>query len=360
MNKRIMGLLLVGLLLSACQEEVREEATVETAAQRFNWRMVTTWPVGFPVFQEGAERFAEDVGQMSNGRLQIRVYASGELVPALQVFDAVAQGTVEMGHGSAYYWAGKIPAAQFFSSVPFGMDAAELRNWLHSGGLELWRQLYAPFGVRPLSIGNTGMQMGGWFNRPVESLEDIQGLRMRIPGLGGKVLEMAGGNPVLLAGGEIYAALERGVIDATEWVGPFHDQRLGLQRVAQYYYYPGWHERGTELELLISTAAWESLPADLQRIVERTAAATRAWSLAEIDKQNRIALQELRQLSRVSIRAFPPEVLQKLRDYTRQALQAEAADDAQFAEVYRSYEEFRAGQQDWQVVTRLALPAGPP
>ncbi len=359
MNKHIMGLLLVGLLLPACQEEVREEGTVAATAQRFDWRMVTTWPVGFPVFQEGAERFAADVGQMSNSRLKIRVYAAGELVPALQVFDAVAQGTVEMGHGSAYYWAGKIPAAQFFSSVPFGMDAAGMRDWLHSGGLELWRKLYLPFRVRPLSIGNTGMQMGGWFNRPVESLEDIQGLRMRIPGLGGKVLEMAGGNPVLLAGGEIYMALERGVIDATEWVGPFHDQRLGLQRVAKYYYYPGWHERGTELELLISMAAWESLPADLQRIVERAAAATRAWSLAEIDKQNRIALQELRQQSRISIRAFPPEVLQKLYDYTRQALQAEAAADAQFAEVYRSYEAFRAGQQDWRVVTRLALPAGP-
>jgi TRAP-type mannitol/chloroaromatic compound transport system substrate-binding protein len=239
------------LLISGCGNsesgQVAGEATNINRSKIFRWKMVTTWPANFPVFQEGAEKFAEDVRVMSNGRLDVQVYAGGELVPSLQVFDAVSQGTVEMGHGSPYYWAGKVPQAQFFSSVPFGMTAKGMNAWLYNGGgLELWRETYAPFNLIPFPMGNTGVQMGGWFNKKIESLEDIKGLRMRIPGLGGKVLKRAGGNPVLMAGGEIYTALERGTIDATEWVAPFHDLRLGLDRAAQYYYYPGWHEPGTE------------------------------------------------------------------------------------------------------------------
>jgi TRAP-type mannitol/chloroaromatic compound transport system substrate-binding protein len=201
-------LLLVTLicLLGACGSG--SETPVGTANaqanQVFNWKMVTTWPANFPVFQEGAERFANDIKIMSGGRLNIKVYAGGQLVPPLQVFDAVSQGSVEMGHGSAYYWAGTVPAAQFLSTVPFGMTAKGMNSWLYSGGgLEIWRELYEPFNLIPFPMGNSGVQMGGWFNRKIESLADLKGLKMRIPGLGGKVFARAGGNPVLMAGSEL-------------------------------------------------------------------------------------------------------------------------------------------------------------
>ena len=225
----VFFLLLVIFFITACSDKVetiQNNASSSTSMEVFRWKMVTTWPSNFPIFQEGAERFADEVRVMSNGRLNINVYAGGELVPALQVFDAVSQGTVEMGHGSPYYWAGTIPEAQFFSSVPFGMTAKGMNAWLYNGGgLLLWQQIYEPFNLMVFPMGNTGVQMGGWFKKKINSLNDIKGLRMRIPGLGGKVFKEAGGNTVLMAGSEIYTALERGAIDATEWVSPFHDLR---------------------------------------------------------------------------------------------------------------------------------------
>ncbi len=318
----------------------------------FHWKMVTTWPANFPIFQEGAEQFAEDVRIMSNGRLDIQVFAGGELVPPLQVFDAVSQGTVEMGHGSPYYWAGKIPAAQFFSTVPFGMTAKGMHAWLYyGGGLQLWREIYAPFQLVPFPMGNTGIQMGGWFNKKIESLDDIKGLRMRIPGLGGKVFKRAGGNPVLMAGGEIYTALERGTIDATEWVAPFHDLRLGLNRAAKYYYYPGWHEPGTEFELIINANDWEQLPGDLQRIVETTAAAIGNRIYAQMEFHNQAALQELRQKDNVEVLEFPRDVLVKLKRITQETLDEEAAGDPEFKRVYEAYKTFSEKYADWNAMT---------
>ncbi len=318
----------------------------------FRWKMVTTWPANFPIFQEGAEQFAEDVRIMSTGRLDIQVFAGGELVPPLQVFDAVSQGTVEMGHGSPYYWAGKIPAAQFFSTVPFGMTAKGMHAWLYyGGGLQLWREIYAPFQLIPFPMGNTGIQMGGWFNKKIESLDDIKGLRMRIPGLGGKVFKRAGGNPVLMAGGEIYTALERGTIDATEWVAPFHDLRLGLNRAAKYYYYPGWHEPGTEFELIINVKDWELLPDDLKRIVETTAAAIGNRIYAQMEFHNQAALQELRQKDNIEVLEFPRDVLVKLKGITQETLDEEAAGDPEFKRVYEAYKTFSEKYADWNAMT---------
>jgi TRAP-type mannitol/chloroaromatic compound transport system substrate-binding protein len=206
-------------------------APANAAKKRFMWKLVTTWPPNFPIFQEGVERFAKEVKKISDGRLTIQVFAGGQLVPPLQTFDAVSQGTVQMGHGAAYYWAGKVPAAQFFTAVPFGMNAQGMNAWFYGGGgLELWREVYKPFGLTPFPMGNTGVQMGGWFRKKIDKVGDLKGLKMRIPGLGGKVMAKAGVNPVLMAGGEIYTALERGALDATEWVGPYHDLRLGLYR----------------------------------------------------------------------------------------------------------------------------------
>ena len=193
---------------------------------------------------------------------------AGELVPAFEVFDAVSSGTAEMGHGAAYYWKGKSEAAQFFASVPFGMNAQELAAWFYYGdGLSLWREVYEPFGLIPAPAGNTGVQMGGWFNKEINGLADLEGLKMRIPGLGGEVLRRAGGTPVNLPGGEIFTALQTGSIDATEWVGPYNDLAFGLHQVARYYYYPGWHEPGTCLEAMFNAEAFAALPEDLRTAI---------------------------------------------------------------------------------------------
>ncbi len=352
MNKRnIFFILLISVCITACgggTEADQGGSKNIDHSKTFKWKMVTTWPANFPIFQEGAERFADDVREISNGRLDIQVYAGGELVPALQVFDAVSQGVVEMGHGSAYYWAGKVPAAQFFSSVPFGMTAKGMNAWLYNGGgLELWQEVYKPFNLTVYPMGNTGVQMGGWFNKQIKSLEDVKGLRMRIPGLGGKVFKKAGGNPVLMAGGEIYTALERGTIDATEWVAPFHDMRLGLNRAANYYYYPGWHEPGTVFELMINNAKWSLLPRDLQKLVKVAAAATSEWIYAQMEFHNQQALIELKTKRNVHILKFPEEVLTELRRLTRETLAEEAVANPDFKRVYDAYESFRASYQGW-------------
>jgi len=353
-NIKTVIVIIVCFFVTACsapQPPGKGAAAVTNTGKTYHWKMVTTWPANFPIFQEGAERFADEVRTMSNGRLAIQVFAGGELVPPLGVFDAVSQGSVEMGHGSPYYWAGKIPAVQFFSAVPFGMTAKGMEAWLyHGGGLELWRELYAPFNLTPFPMGNTGVQMGGWFNKKINSIEDIKGLRMRIPGLGGKVLSRAGGNPVLMAGGEIYTALERGTIDATEWVGPFHDMRLGLNRAARYYYYPGWHEPGTEFELMINTDRWRQLTSDLQEIVEVAAAESGKWIYTSMEFYNQKALQELKQKKNVEMLEFPPDVLAELQQLTQVTLQEEAEKDAVFNRVYQAYEAFRKTYSDWDRV----------
>lgn len=352
----VLSMICAGLLACSSGEPgAGADAGAAAESRVFQWKMVTTWPPNFPVFQEAPQVFADNVRQMSNGRLDIQVFAGGELVPALQTFDAVSQGTIQMGHGASYYWAGKVPAAQFFSTVPFGMSAKGLEAWLyHGGGLELWRELYEPFDVYTIPMGNTGVQMGGWFNKRIDSVDDLKGLRMRIPGLGGNVLDRAGGNPVLMAGGEIYTALERGVLDATEWVGPFHDLRLGLNRAARYYYYPGWHEPGTEFELLINSQAWAELPDDLKTIVEVAATAASHWLYTAMEYHNSKALEELRAKQNLEILQFPPEVLAQLQRMTTATLEAEAARDPDFKRVYDSYRQFREGYSKWSEISEEA------
>lgn len=339
----------------SCGKSDSENPIAVEPQQKFKWRMVTSWPSNFPIFQDGAEKFAADVRLMSQQRLQITVHAGGELVPPLQVFDAVSQGTVEMGHGAAYYWAGIVPQAQFFSAVPFGMTAKGMNTWIyHAGGLELWREVYAPFNVTPMLMGNTGVQMGGWFRKKIESLEDLKGLRMRIPGLGGKVLKYAGGNPILLAGAEVYTAIERGTIDATEWVAPFHDMRLGLNRTAEYYYFPGWHEPGTAFELIINTDALNSLPEDIQKIVETAAAATNQWIYTQMEFHNQSALKELRTKKNVQVLEFPPQVLAELKRLTQKTLAEESAKNEKFKKIHDAYMAFFKDYEDWNAMSDAA------
>jgi len=342
------------LMITGCNDkQAPTEAKTATApAKTFTWKMVTTWPPNFPIFQEGVVQLAKDIEVMSGGRLKIQVYAGGELVPALQTFDAVSQGTVQMGHGSAYYWAGKIPAAQFMSAVPFGMTAKGMNAWFYGGGgLELWRELYKPFNVIPFPGGNSGVQMAGWFNKKIQTVDDLKGLKMRIPGLGGKVLAKAGGTPVLLSGGEIYTALERGTIDATEWVGPYHDERLGLYRAAKYYYYPGWQEPGTVLELIVNAQAWAELPPDLQRIIEIAARSLNQWMYAQFEAFNNKSLQELQEKYKVEVLPLPKEVLNKLKELTKEALAEEAETNADFKRVYQAFEKFRQDHDAWTAIS---------
>ena len=267
------GLFLAFLvLLTACGDgQVKSKSDGDVVAQEqqtFRWRMVTTWPKNLPGLGIAPELIAERVEKMSAGRLKITVFGANEIVPALGVFDAVSLGNVEMGHGAAYYWKGKVPIAQLFTTVPFGLTAQEMNAWLYQGGgLELWEELYARYDLVPTPGGNTGVQMAGWFNKELNSMDDLRGIKMRIPGLGGEVFQRAGGTAITLPGGEIYTSLQTGVIDATEWVGPYNDLAFGLHQVAKYYYYPGWQEPGPTLEMIINKQAFESLPKDLQEIV---------------------------------------------------------------------------------------------
>ncbi|MCR9287403.1 MAG: TRAP transporter substrate-binding protein [Bacteroidetes bacterium] len=320
-------------------------------SKKYQWKCVTTWPPNFPVLGEGAILFSKWVKEMSGGRMEIKVFGGGELVPSLEAFDAVQSGAADMAHGCAYYWAGKSKAAQFFATVPFGMNAQQMNAWIiNGGGLELWEELYANFGLIPMPGGNTGVQMGGWFNREINSLADFKGLKMRMPGLGGKVLERAGGAPVLLAGGEIYTGLERGIIDATEWIGPFHDSSMGFHEIAKYYYSPGWHEPGTMLEFFFNKERFEELPEDLQAIMRTAAMRVNHWMLLEFEQKNAEYLSKLTELG-VDIRYFPQEVLAELKLYTETIIEELTTEDPFTKKVYDSYLAFRKKASAWSELT---------
>lgn len=311
------------------------------ASPKFQWKMVTTWPPKFPVFQESAEMIAKSIKEMSEGRLTIHVYGGGELVPPLEAFNAVSSGTVEMGHGCPYYWAGKVPGAQLIAAVPFGMNSQQVNSWITSGnGMKLWEELYAPFNVVPFLVGECGMQMGGWFRKEIKSINDIKGLKMRIPGLGGKVITKAGGTSVTVPAAEIYSNLERGVIDATEWVGPYHDYILGLYKAAKFYYYPGWHEPGTVIEAFINKKAWNSLPADLKAIVRAACAESNAWMVAEFDAKNNFYLNKLKKEHGVKVLKFPDDVMKELKKYSEEVVEEIASKDPMSKKIWADYKNF--------------------
>lgn len=316
--------------------------------KKYRWKMVTTWPPKFAVVGEIAELYAEWINKMSNGRIEIKVYGGGEFVPALEAFDAVSSGTAEMGCGAAYYWAGKSPATQFFAAVPFGMNAQQSTAWIvRGGGYDLWREVYAQFGVVPFIGGNTGVQMGGWFNRKINSIEDYKGLKMRMPGLGGRVIERAGAAAVLVPGSEIYTNLERGIIDATEWIGPYHDYKMGFHKIAKYYYYPGWHEPGTVLEFFTNKRLYDSLPTDLQAIMNAAALQAHAWVRAEFDAQNGTYLNKILSESDVELLRFTDDTLDALRNYTQSVIEEEVGSDALSRKVYASYKAFALQSGAW-------------
>jgi len=326
------------------------------AKSKIQWKMVTTWPRNFPGLGTGAQFLANIIGEMSDGELEIKVYGAGELVPAFEVFDAVSSGTAQMGHGATYYWKGKHLATQFFSAVPFGLTAQEANAWLyHGGGLELWQEVYDQFGLIAASAGNTGTQMAGWFNKEINSVVDLTGLKMRIPGFGASALKAAGGTPVALPGGEIFQALQSGTIDATEWVGPYNDLAFGLYKAAKYYYYPGWHEPGTILEVMINQKAFQQLPHHLQKIVRYAARVATEDMLSELTARNGQALDTLVNQHHVQLRRLPQDVLQKLADLVEQAVSEESAKEPLAKKIHASFLTFRNRMVAWENVAERAF-----
>lgn len=274
------------------------------------WRMVTSWPRGLPGLGTGAERLAANITAMSGGRLTVKVYSAGELVPALECFGAVANGTAQMGHDAAYYHTGKSEGCAFFTAFPFGFTMGEMAAWIkHGNGQKLWDELYAPFGIRGFQAGSTGTQMFGWFRREIRSLADLDGLKFRTPGNQGRVLQKLGVTPVTLPGGEIFPALQSGAIDGAEWIGPYNDLALGFYQVCRYYYSPGYHEPGPCLQLMINEQAWRSLTPELQAIVRTAADAATRDVLAEYNARSGPALRALVKDHGVIVRQLPEDIL---------------------------------------------------
>lgn len=324
---------------------------IARAQDQFSWKMTNAYGPGAPFYVEGPGSptdFCRKVAALSGGRLTIQHFAAGELIPALEGFDAVQNGVVEMNAANAYFWAGKIPAAQYFTTVPFGMDVKGTNAWMYHGdGIALWHEMYAPLGLVAFPMGNTGVQMTGWFRGEIDEVADFNGLKMRIPGLAGKVYANLGVNVQLLPGGEIFPALERGVIDAAEFVGPYQDRRLGLHKAAKFYYTTGWHEPNNVTELLINKAAWDQLPAELQEIVKIAAMACNVESNAWCDATNAEAMSDLVTNFGVIAKPLPDAVVTKLREVTTATLEDGAAGDSQTRRVHDNYMAFKKRYGDW-------------
>lgn len=352
---RGMGLATAAAGLAACAPG-GNGAAGGASEVRLQWKMVTSWPTNFPGLGTGAAKLAERITQATGGRITVKVFGSGELVPPFEVFDAVSRGTAEIGHSAAYYWRGKAAAAPFFCAVPFGLNAQEMTAWLRfGGGLELWRELYAPFNLVPFPAGNTGVQLAGWFRKPVEGVADLRGLKMRIPGLGGDVMQALGAVPVNLPGAEIFTSLQSGAIDAAEWVGPYNDLAFGLHRVAKYAYYPGWQEPGPTLEAMFHKPAFDALPEDLKAIIEACCAAVNDEMLAEYTTRNQQALDLLVREHGAQLRRLPEDVLVALKRAADEVLEALAGADPFARRVYDSMRAFRAQAQAWHSISEEAF-----
>ena len=322
------------------------------------WRMVTTWPKNFPGLGTGAELLARFIEQGTEGKLSVKVYGGGDLVKPFDSLDAVARGEVEMGHGAPYYWKKNVPAVQFIAGYPFGLSAQEQNAWhQYGGGQELADEIYRALGCKFFPSGNSGTQMGGWFNKEINSLEDYRGLRMRIPGLGGEVLKAAAAQPINLPGAEIKPALDAGDIDATEWVGPYNDLAFGLHKNAKFYYYPGWHEPGTTLDNFINIQAWESLPDDQKAVVTAANTAVNQLVLSEFVARNNSSLRTLITKHGVVLKQFPDSVLQGFSVLSNQVVNDLASTDALSRRVMDSLLEFRKEAVAWTSLSETAFTA---
>ena len=326
------------------------------AQTKFRWKLVHSFGPTSPVIVEIQQLMADNMRTMTKGQMDIKLFAGGELVPAFGVFDAVSGGAVEMFFSASYYWAGKVPATQFTCSVPFGMTAQQVNSWFYGGdGMDLWNEFYEPHNLKTFPVGSTGTQMGGWFRKEIKSVDDLDGLKMRIPGLGGKVYASKGTKVILLPGAEIFPALERGVIDATEWVGPLYDWNLGLHQAAKFYYSPGWHEPSTNNELTFNLKAWNSLPKEIQQMFEVSSHTMNLLQLAWFDARNGEFVKKIKDFG-VQFRQFPDDVLKAMFIASERINQEVADSDKTGAagKVYASYKKFRDEIRSWHKINEYA------
>ena len=321
-------------------------------AQTVKWRMVTSWPKRLPGPGMSAERIADRVRALSGGKLDISVSAAGEVVPAFEVLDAVGNGVAEIGHTASFYWQGKMPAAAFFTTVPFGLTPGEHVAWIDAGGGQaLWDELYAPFGVKPFMGGNTGVCMGGWFRREVKSLADVRGLKLRSLGLGGEVYRRLGVTPQTTPPAEILVSLQSGVIDGAEFVGPGTDIALGLYRVAPFYYYPGFNKPNGTGECIVSLKAWDTLSDELKAVITHACATEANYALAEMERLNAQALAALMDEHKVKLSAFPEDLIAAARKQASDVLGELAGKSAITGKVHASYAAFRERTAPWSRIS---------
>ena len=343
-----------GAVLTGCGSQSGDVPAVQTDTPMLRWRLASSFARSLDTIYRAAEVMSERVSQLTNGRFTIRVYPAGEMVPAFEVLESVQKGTVQMGHSAGYYYIGKNLAFVFETTVPFGLNARQFNSWVYEGGgLEILRELFADYGVLNYPGGNTGAQMGGWFNREINSLLDLRGLSMRIPGLGGRVMDRLGVTVQQIPGGEIYPALERGAIDAAEWVGPYDDEKLGFNQVANYYYYPGWWEPGANLSFFVNQQAMQELPSSYQAALEVAMAEANQYMLAKYDALNPPAFQRILE-SNIELRVFPKDVMDAAYSASEELLQ-EGRTDPGFAQVHDSFLAWRRDSDDWIHTAEYAL-----
>ena len=312
--------------------------TIRGAVRQRELKMVTTWPKDFPGLGTMAERTAQFISDMSGGVMTVKVFAAGELVSAFESFDAVSDGAADLYHGAEYYWVGKSPAFAFFTAVPFGMTATEIMAWTEfGGGQALWDELSAQFNIKPFAAGNTSNQSAGWFKKEINSLEDLRGLKIRMPGLGGEVMRRIGAAAVAMAGGEIYQALQSGAIDGAEWVGPWNDLAFGLYNEAKYYYNPGIHEPGAQLSVGVNLDVWSSLNETEQAIVRGACQWANNLSIAEYMHYNAEALNQLVERHGVELRTMPDDVLAAAASAAKDVLEETAQQDDLSARIFESF-----------------------
>jgi TRAP-type mannitol/chloroaromatic compound transport system substrate-binding protein len=331
-------------------------APATARADTLKWKMVTSWPKRLPGPGMSAERVAERIRTLSGGRIDIMVYAAGEVVPAFGVLDAVGNGVADIGHTASFYWQGKMPAAAFFTTVPFGLTPAEHVAWIEAGGGQaLWDELYAPFGVKPFMGGNTGVCMGGWFRREMKDLADLRGVKIRSLGLGGEVYRRLGATPQTTPPAEILTSLQSGVLDAAEFVGPGTDIALGLYRVAPFYYYPGFNKPNGTGECIVALRIWNALSDELKAIVAHACAAEASFALAEMERLNAVALEALTKEHNVKLAAFPANLVVNARRQADDTLAELVQRNAISGKVHGSYAAFRARTAPWSRVSIEAV-----
>jgi TRAP-type mannitol/chloroaromatic compound transport system substrate-binding protein len=360
MNRRdflkAAGMGVAASALAGCASPVPADTAAESDLPQLDWQMATSWSAGLDVLFGATQRFAERVSGLTGGKFKITPRAGGELAKATEVLDVVSSGAVPIGHTASYYYIGKSWALAFGTSLPFGLTASQQNAWLYyGGGLELLQEFYASkFNVIQFPAGNTSTQMGGWFRKEINTVADLQGLKMRIPGLGGQVMSELGVQVQTIPGGEIFQSLETGAIDAAEWVGPYDDEKLGLHKATGFYYYPGWWEPGPTVEMQINLDEWNKLPAQYQQAIQAAAYEVNISMAAQYDAVNGEALERLL-AGGVKLAAYSDEIMQAAQDKAFELYEAKAAEDAEFKAIYEQWLEFRARVQKWSFTNEFSL-----